>query len=377
MSIITKKISELSLLSSPSTNAFLPIQDGDTTYKIGLSNIGFLKNTTDTLNGDLIVKNTASTHATDLRVAFGDNSTNMIGLVANEDNMRGLWDYGINNWLLYSSGFGSTATKLLNGKSIGIKTSNTGGYETDQYGNFVHSTASTQNSWNIQNNAGSNVFGVNFENGHVTNNELMTFAGNNITNGKANDTLTFWVNQGTCYCLFSQTNMLNGQPTQWGFLESIVRGTQVYQTFKAQPNGKIWCRGAHAGDTNMPDFKPVNAVQTGSWTPVMGRSTTTATEGVWYYSGSFVLLVGQITFSSTQTNQGGIYIDQSSLPSIARGTGIFGSGHVGGAMCILSSNTYINDNVFITISGLPATDATSSYIKGQTLRFVMGTIYKN
>ena len=50
-----------------------------------------------------------------------------------------------------------------------IKTPNTGGYITDDYGNFKHqSSASTTNTWNIQNTGGTNKFSVNFESGNTS-----------------------------------------------------------------------------------------------------------------------------------------------------------------------------------------------------------------
>lgn len=47
MSLITKKISELTSISSPSSASLLLVQDGDTTYNFGLNNIVLSKNDTN------------------------------------------------------------------------------------------------------------------------------------------------------------------------------------------------------------------------------------------------------------------------------------------------------------------------------------------
>lgn len=126
----------------------LPIQLGGT----GSSTEKYLKNTTDILNGiltvfdeqglsvlgkdlfthniscdsltsqndsyinaDLYVKNNASTHATDIKVSYGEDQGNMLAFSANTNNQRGLWDFSTGNWLVYSSGLGSTAKHIFNG----------------------------------------------------------------------------------------------------------------------------------------------------------------------------------------------------------------------------------------------------------------------
>ena len=129
-------------------NFILPVDKGGT----GSSTEKYLKNTTDTLNGiltvfdeqglsvlgkdlfthniscdsftskndsyinaDLYVKNNTSTHATDIKVSYGEDQENMLAFSANINNQRGLWDFSTGNWLVYSNGLGSTANHIFNG----------------------------------------------------------------------------------------------------------------------------------------------------------------------------------------------------------------------------------------------------------------------
>lgn len=131
-------------------NLILPVKKGGT----GSSTEKYLKNTTDTLNGvltvfdeysglssvlgkdlsthtitcdsltsendsyinaDLYVKNSTSTHATDIKVSYGEDQENMLAFSANKNNQRGLWDFSTGNWLVYSNGLGSTTNHIFNG----------------------------------------------------------------------------------------------------------------------------------------------------------------------------------------------------------------------------------------------------------------------
>lgn len=80
----------------------------------------------------------------------------------------------------------------------------------------------------------------------------MVFGGSNITGGAANDTFSFWQSKGTCYCSFTATGMLNGQPYRYGIVENIVCETEIYQLWHTQPHGGLFFRGGHSTDTAMP-----------------------------------------------------------------------------------------------------------------------------
>ena len=63
---------------------------------------------------------------------------------------------------------GGTMTGTITLANTGFKTSNAGGYVTDQYGNFKHQSTTANNAWTILNNAGIGTFAVNFERGAIS-----------------------------------------------------------------------------------------------------------------------------------------------------------------------------------------------------------------
>lgn len=85
-------------------------------------------------------------------------------------------------------------------------------------------------------------------------NEIVKTNAVNITGGKANDTREFWRKQpnGTYY--FYATNMLNGQPSQYGFLIHNCLGNEIHQEFCIQSNGAHYRRGCNGSVTDMPGF---------------------------------------------------------------------------------------------------------------------------
>ena len=90
----------------------------------------------------------------------GNGSVNWAGTITStfSGNLSG-------NATTSSSCSGNSATATTATTATILKTTNTGGYQTDQYGNFKHQSNSTGNTWNIYNNAGSSKFSVNFETG--------------------------------------------------------------------------------------------------------------------------------------------------------------------------------------------------------------------
>lgn len=59
----------------------------------------------------------------------------------------------------------------------GATTENAYGYTIDQYGNFIHKSTSTGNTWNIINNSGATKFSVDFESGDISVTGVATLAG--------------------------------------------------------------------------------------------------------------------------------------------------------------------------------------------------------
>lgn len=209
--------------------------------------------------------------------------------------------------------------------------------------------------------------------GNIENYGVPTPLTANPTGGTANDTRAFWVNKGACYCVISATNQLHGQPSQYGIVESRVIGNEVFQLWHTQPNGDIYVRGANTSTTAMPSWKPLQNYihNSGNWTPTCPRANITASSGKWFQNGGMVLLYGEFTFSSSQTNKGSLFIDLASLPSIARnGKGIIGMG-MAEVMFSFSGNADINDNVFFTHIGAASTVATDSAVVGKRLRFYL------
>lgn len=71
-------------------------------------------------------------------------------------------------------GLGTMATEAasdylpISGKAVGIKTSNTAGYETDTLGYFQHQRTTNTDTWAIKTNSGTSSFYVNYETGSAT-----------------------------------------------------------------------------------------------------------------------------------------------------------------------------------------------------------------
>lgn len=76
---------------------------------------------------------------------------------------------------------GGAMTGQLVLSSSGLKTSNTAGYITDQYGNPVHQRTSTSDTFQIKNNASKDVLVVGYESGNVTASGTGTFNGGTLT----------------------------------------------------------------------------------------------------------------------------------------------------------------------------------------------------
>lgn len=164
--------------------------------------------------------------------------------------------------------------------------------------------------------------------GTVERGHTLGFLGINITGGKANDTREFWKKKGTGYAFFSQTDQLVGQPTQHGFLFSIVYGNEIFQVFYCQSgtfkNGRQQCfRSVNHTATTMPNWNsfglnayPIGAVYIsyvstspasifgGSWAEIKGVfpyfNSGTGTGG----SNSHTLTVAQMPSHNHATGQG-------------------------------------------------------------------------
>lgn len=64
----------------------------------------------------------------------------------------------------------------------------------------------------------------------------------NITGGVDNDTISFWIEQGSGYGWFSEQNQIIDQPNQYGFLVNYVGDADVFQIFHEQSSGDTYFR---------------------------------------------------------------------------------------------------------------------------------------
>ena len=78
--------------------------------------------------------------------------------------------------------------------------------------------------------------------------------GENLISSTSNDTQANWAALGTGYTYFRTTGCLNGQPRQWGFVESIVMGNEVNQIWRTQGTEGIFWRTANGSTTSMPNW---------------------------------------------------------------------------------------------------------------------------
>ena len=126
-----------------------------------------------------------------------------------------------------------TLTATISANSL--KTSQAGGWYTDNWGNFRHGSSDTSSTWCVLNNAGTAVFKVNYETGAVTTNSTIT-ATSNITSSAliqgsyVTGTAGFFVGThgGTAYIYHSNNDgniyfrYMNGTTTSYTNLASIV-----------------------------------------------------------------------------------------------------------------------------------------------------------
>lgn len=123
---------------------------------------------------------------------------------------------------------------------------------------------------------------------------------------------------------------------------------------------------------NAQDISTLNSNLTqkftsGTWTPVVVNATTTQATGRWWKIGDVVFLHIHLWFSTTQTNRGPIYINESSLPSVAQGLSISGTGGTGSYSYFLA--TAANSNIWISVEGSGRTNATNAAYNGTSPQF--------
>ena len=129
-----------------------------------------------------------------------------------------------------------------------------------------------------------------------------TYLGLNPTGGNSNDTATFWSGKNG-FAMFSEPNMLNGQPNQYGLLISVTYGREIHQEWWPQSTGEHYRRGTNGQSSDvMPGFTcmsldayPVGAVY------ISYSSTSPAS----LFGGSWVAITGRFPYFNAGTGQGG------------------------------------------------------------------------
>lgn len=69
--------------------------------------------------------------------------------------------------------------------------------------------------------------------------------GTNTINSTANDTTAKWGAQKNSVHWYTETNKINGQPSQWGYLVNIGQDSEVHQVWMTQSSGDLLHRGGN------------------------------------------------------------------------------------------------------------------------------------
>ena len=84
--------------------------------------------------------------------------------------------------------------------------------------------------------------------------------GTNTINTTANDTTAKWGAQKNSVHWYTETNKINGQPSQWGYLVNIGQDSEVHQVWMTQSSGDLLHRGGN------------NSGWSGSWRTILDSS---------------------------------------------------------------------------------------------------------
>lgn len=83
---------------------------------------------------------------------------------------------------------------------------------------------------------------ANISHGHSS----LTLFGTNTINGAANDTVANWASKNNGVSLYNTASLLNGQPTQYGFLFNMTNGSDEIHQIWAERNGSLQHRSGTA-----------------------------------------------------------------------------------------------------------------------------------
>ena len=91
----------------------------------------------------------------------------------------------------------------------------------------------------------------------------LNIKGTNTINTTTNDTTAKWGEQKNSVHWYTETNKINGQPSQWGYLVNIGQDSEVHQVWMTQSSGDLLHRGGN------------NSGWSGSWRTVLDSSNYT------------------------------------------------------------------------------------------------------
>ena len=107
----------------------------------------------------------------------------------------------------------------------------------------------------------------------------VAFLGSNPVSAVADDTTANWVNLGSGYAWYSTAGLLNSQPSQYGFIVSIVNGSDVFQIWRSQNAGPTYMRSGNANGWASAWVQVIDSSSIGSQTVNKAKHASITTPG--------------------------------------------------------------------------------------------------
>ena len=129
----------------------------------------------------------------------------------------------------------------------------------------------------------------------------LSYLGRNPIGSKSEDVVSFWTSKGIGYYWINQANILNGQPSQYGFLITLCMDSDIRQWFCPQATGPIYTRSANSSSTSMPSFHSMEPMYPVGSIYLSYASTSPAT----LFGGTWSQISGRFLYCTTGTGTGG------------------------------------------------------------------------
>ena len=129
----------------------------------------------------------------------------------------------------------------------------------------------------------------------------LSFLGDNPVKTVAGDTVGAWTSLGSGYAWYSVAGQLSGQPSQYGFLVSYVRGGDVWQLWHPQSSGDLYVRSgngsgwSHGWRKSALEAYPVGALYL----------SFSATSPASLFGGTWAQITGRFLRAASGTGTGG------------------------------------------------------------------------